>query len=621
MNPRNTCILVVLALGLFAFIYFFERHIKKPEPEVPKVLPGVKASEVTSITIEPAGQKSIQIDRTNGVWELTKPIDYPAQGQAVESLLATLEGLSPQTRISGQELLGRHNVYEEYGFAASQVILVIRQGEKQTTLMLGSLTAPGDHVYVQVVGFPFIDVIDVDVLKLIRPQANDWRDTAFVDLRGLAFDRVSVANGAKAFDLQRDPTNKLWRLTLPGNMQARADNSKIENLLLQLQGLHVIRFETDDPKADPEAYGFQAPALELNFERGTNQLLRLQFGRSPTNDEGLIYARRDGQAAVVSLPRAAITAWRGEPSEFRDPHLINLASGFDLIEGRGPMAFTVRRQSNNVWRVTEPYDFPADTNLLRAFVGNLARLTVVRGRNGDFAVKDVVTPEEFPKYGLAQPAQKYIVRRNTATGGAGGTNGIVAELDFGKAFDDEAAGGKIYVRRGDLPDESSVYAVKTEDVQALPTNGLQLRDRRIWSFAGEDVSQVTLRVNGKPEKLIRKGPGHWGIAPGSQAIFEEMNVEASVQDLGDLSASAWVERGAQNCARYGISGNSLEISFEVNHAGKTQTRTVDFGRQSPRGLRYAMVRMDDEQDWIFEFPSDQLDRMIYCFNIHENATP
>ena len=71
------------------------------------------------------------------------------------------------------------------------------------------------------VGFEFIDIIDTSLLKFIRPRANDWRDTAFVSLNNLAFDRLSVGSGAKAFDLQRDPSNKVWRITLPGNMQAR----------------------------------------------------------------------------------------------------------------------------------------------------------------------------------------------------------------------------------------------------------------------------------------------------------------------------------------------------------------------------------------------------------------
>ena len=624
MNPRNTFILVALAAGIFAFIFFFERHIQKAEPAVLKVLPGLKASQVTSIQIQAAGQlEATHIERTNGGWQLTKPTVYPAQTPTVESLLHALEGLSPQSRISAQELVGRHNVDEEFGFDTPQATLVIQQGEEKHTLYLGFLTPPGDHVYARVVGFEFIDIIGTDLFKLIRPRANDWRDTTFVNLKDLRFDRLSVANGTKAFDLQSDATNKLWRITLPGNMQARADNHKIEKLLFNLQNLRVSRFETDDPKADPEPFGFQSPALELRFDRGTNHLLVLQFGKSPTNDESQIYARHVGQPAIVSVSREAIGAWRDEPSEFRDPHLAGVASSADVIEvrGSGGENFTVRRKTNDDWYVTEPYNFPADKNLMRLFIQRLADLKVVRGNNGDFAVKDAVTPEEFPKYGLAPPSRKYILKQNAANATAASTNQVIAELDFGKTYEDKIEGDKVYARRGDLLDESSVYAVKAGEVQALPATGLQLRDRRIWSFSGDDVSRVTLRVNGKPEQLVRQGPSKWSIAAGSQAAIEEVAVEAGVEDLGDLEAETWVECGDQNRARYGFSDNSLQISFELVQKGKPRTLSIDFGGRSPRGLRYASVRMDDGQNWIFEFPADRLDRLNYCFNIHENTVP
>ena len=126
---------MALAAGIFAFIFLFERHIKKVEPEIPKVLPGFNPAEVTSIQIQPAGQsETIRLERTNGGWQLTKPIDfYPAQAPAVESLLHALEDISPQPRISAQELLGRHNVNEEFGFDSPQATVVIQQGAEQHT--------------------------------------------------------------------------------------------------------------------------------------------------------------------------------------------------------------------------------------------------------------------------------------------------------------------------------------------------------------------------------------------------------------------------------------------------------------------------------------------------------
>ena len=79
MNTKNTWIMVALAAGLFAFIVLYERHAFKKEPAANKVLPYLKVASIDSIQVRPADQKEIRADRTNGNWQLTKPLVYPAQ--------------------------------------------------------------------------------------------------------------------------------------------------------------------------------------------------------------------------------------------------------------------------------------------------------------------------------------------------------------------------------------------------------------------------------------------------------------------------------------------------------------------------------------------------------------
>jgi hypothetical protein len=462
-----------------------------------------------------------------------------------------------------------------------------------------------------------IDVIGLDLLKFIPRAPDDWRDTTFVNFKDPDFDRLTVANGAKLFELQRDATNESWRILRP--MQARADNSKIQLLLFNLQNVHITRFETDDPKADLESFGLQPPELELILNRGTNRLLSLQFGKSPTNDLAQIYARVNGSSSVVLVPREPINPWRADFMEFRDEHLISFAAGApETIEvGGGDQSFTVQHQADNSWRMTTPFGFPLDSELMRGFLENLAGLKIVRF-NGQFAVKDVVTPADFPKYGLAPPVRKYILRRAPTANPPGTTNSVIAELDFG-ALNEEK--DRVFARRADLPEESSVYAVAVTDYHKLPVTCLQLRERRIWNFTENDVSGLIIQQNGTTRQLIRNGPNQWNFAPGSQGVINPLAVEVGVQDLGELTAESWVERGDQNRARYGFAEGSLRLSVAVKLAGQPLVLTVEFGGSSPRGLRYALARLEDGQNWIFEFPPRTLDRLANYFNLGENARP
>ncbi len=612
MNPKNTTLLVLLTAGLFAFIFLFERHLHKAGPVVARVLPAFKPEEVTAVQVFLPRLK-IRVERTNQGWQLTEPLVYPAESALIESLLQAAAELSPQTHISAEELKDHPKITEEYGFDNPQATIVFQQGEEKPQLKLGRLTAPGDQMYAQVVGLDRIDIIDADFFKKFVPrEPDDWRDPSFINLNGQSFDQLTVANGAQGFIVKRETNGQPWHMFKP--WRTRADYPKIDALLGLLQNLRVTHFVADGDHADLEAYGLQPPALELKFDQGTNPVLSVQFGKSPTNDSRQIYARCNGQNTVVLVPRGPIAPWQTNAEEFRDRHLVRFAGGPpDVIEvSSGPENFTVEHQTNDAWRVTRPVEFTADTNAMRAFLAALAGLEVVRLDNR-VAVNDAALPDpDFVKYGLVKPAREYVMKRLVP---AGASNAVLAELDFGLVKD-----GNVFVRRADLPEETSVYAVREADFGKLPANSLQLRMHRIWDFTEDDVSSITIRQNGQEQKIIHKGPNQWSLAPGSQGFFNPLEDEVAAQELGLLEAMNWVEAGDQNRARYGFSGKSPRISVEAKAHGKLQILTLDIGF-SPGGLRYGVAKMDDGQNWIFDFSPDVLGKLVTYLNLQDHAIP
>jgi hypothetical protein len=611
MNPRNTFFMVVLAAGLFSFIYFYERHRDLNPPPPPRLISGFDPAITTNVQILLRGEEIRAERTTNGTWQLIRPIAYPARSMAVDYLLKELHDLAVQNHISAEELKGKRDVDADYGFETPlATIVLIQQGDDHPlALKIGSLTSPGDQVYAHVVGAEGVDIIGTNILEFIPRKLDDWRDTVFLNFQGRMLDRVTVTNGAKSFVLQSDSTNSTWYM-LPHD---RINIAKLKGLFDELLALRVVRFKTDEPKADLEPYGLQPPQLELDFDHGTNHLLTLQFGSSPTNEPDLLYARRDDQSTVVLVRADLVAGWRAEKIDFRDRTLAGMYTWLpDEIDLLGGTNFTVHRVSNDVWHVTAPYDFPADTNLMRQFIGRLARLSVVP-TNGPVAVKDIVPPSEWTNYGLAPPAWKYQLKQNRTNSSGGASNAVMAEIDFGAV----TTNGTVFARR---PEEPSVYAVSLADFQQLPLSGIGLRERQIWNFAEEQTTRVTIRQNGVVTELVRKGPDNWTLAAGSQGIINSLEVEVGVQELGLLAAESFVEHGAEKQADYGFTDASLQISAQVNQGGKSATYDVRFGGRSPRRLRYGMVEIDG-QKWIFEFPSTLHDRLISYFGIQESAPP
>src|ERR1017187_631001 len=589
MNPKNTWLWVIAAAGMFAAIFVYDRFKPKPETGPARLLPGLNATAVASVEIIPANQHAIHAERKNGRWRLTEPVSYPAQSASIEALLSALEQLVPATRISAQELSSVRDTDEKFGFNPPLTTLILQPGDQH--IQIGNKNGPGDQMFVKIVGVDGVFVADTDLLRLIPRSPDAWREAALVDLARLDFDRLVVTNGAKSLALQRNPTNQIWRMVFP--MDARADGIKVAESLQQLRGLRTTQF-VDVAITELDSFGLQTPELSLEFKRGTNTALFLAFGKSPTNDPGRVYARRNDEKTVVTVARDLLEPWRASYETLRDHQLVSPTGPLSAIEIHARDDFTLLR-TNNAWLIT-PQNLPADTALVSELLGHLARLQVAPGAG---FVKDVVVAPDLTALGLAVPSYQIILYATATNAAAGSTNIPIAKIDFGTNQND-----LILARRAD---EDSVYGVKLEDFQRLPTTALQLRERRIWTFSTNDVLRPTIRQNGKVRQLLRLGAAKWSLAQGSQGILDEVTmaaIEETVFRLGELAAVSWIERGVPNPQRYGFNPDGLQLSLELHDGEKLD---LEFGGAAGWGSRYALVSQDHER-WVFEFPP-----MLYQF--------
>jgi hypothetical protein len=571
----------MVAVALFAFIVFQHRYLRKTGGGPIKVLPSLKATEVTTVQVRPAAQLEIRAERTNGIWQLTEPLVSPAQAASIEKLLAELEVLTPATYITARALRDRPNSDEEYGLAVPQASIIIEQPGYATRLRVGAKTTPGDQVFLQVVGVDGVFVVDAGFLNYLPRSVNDWRDTALINLNGLAFDRLAVTNGTKMFELRRQGTNKLWRMVYP--LQARANNPQAEQSLQTLQSVRIRQFVSDDPKADLETFGLHPPELEVALGEGTNIVARLQFGKSPTNDTRLVYARRLGLNGIVAVRKDLLAPWYAQVNDFRDPFLVTWTTPVAVIDVHGQDNFSLQL-TNDAWRVL-PQDFPADTGLVKELVAALGGLQIAE------FTKDVAIAPELPAYGLASPVRQYLLRSAATNSPTGPTNPIVVEVDFGTNQAD-----KVFARRAD---ESCVYAVKFADFQRLPGASAEMRERQIWNLSTNDVAGATIRQQGRLRRIIRNGPHDWSLAPGSQGVINVLEVDATVSGLCQLAAEAWVACGDQYLARYGLNDNSHRVTLEMKDGKKV---SVDFSTRASPDFRIAAVTLDG-QPWIFQLPT------------------
>jgi hypothetical protein len=583
MNPRAIWYWAVLAGGLFAFIFFHQRYAHHGPTGPTKILPNLKVDSVTTVQVRPEGQLEIRAVRSNGLWKLNEPLAYPAQASSIENLLFFLNRMTPDTYISRRELRSRPDAEEEYGFGAPQSTVIVKQGDYRLQLFVGARTAPGNEVFLQVVGDDGVYVVDAELLNLLPRNANEWRDTTLLDLPVASLDRVSVTNGSKSFEFQRNGPKAPWRMSVPG-FQARANSAKIEELLGSLRDVRVRQFISDEPKADLDSLGLQAPDLQVAFGQGSNTLATVQFSsKGPTNAPGQVYARLAGQNAIVAVETNLLGVWRAQANEFRDAHLVSLGEPVAAIAVRGRDEFTLQR-TNDTWRVV-PQDLPGDGGMVTNLLAALTGMPIVQ------FVKDVVPDTDLAGFGLAPPAIQYTLLGKGTNASVGESNDVIATVQFGTNKDDQ-----VYVRRVDEP---SVYAVRVSDAQALGSASWEFREHRIWDVNEDDLAGYTVQQHGQTRQAARKAQYEWSLLPGSQGSIESLSTEETVRGLCHLSASAWVAYGEINRAAYGFTN---ECAHQVTLDLKNGTHlTLELGKPGPLSFPYGGVTLDGSF-WVFDFP-------------------
>ena len=576
MKTNTTPIWFVLAVVLAAGVWFAEKHFSSAAPKTEILLAGLRAADVTALEIIPAGERKISLVRTNQTWVMTEPFNFPAQAVPIEALLAGLEKLSPALRLTAADMKSHPNVDAEFGFENPQFTLDVTAGEQNWHLRIGKKTAPGDAVYVRLVGGAGAFVTDVNWLPLLPRNAAAWRDTSLIAATS-AVDWIVITNGAKVIELRADPTNHLWRITRGLPTSARADGTVIATALQQLRSAHAVRFVADDPKADLATYGLQPAELDVWLGHGTNYFDAIHLGKESTENPGQIFARREGWNSVVTVAKESLLPWRGGVNDFRDAHLMEVGHGVTAIEVRGDNSFTLTPRGTNGWQVGGE-KFPVDTANVQNFLRLLGNLQVAE------YVKDVVTGTDLQNVGLATNTRAITLRF---------ANGATNSLQFGSAETN-----KVFVKRGD---ESFVYALAAADADSLPQFGWKFRERQLWNFSVTNVAQITLHQAGKTRQIIRNAANRWALAPGSQGIVDPVGLEETAKLLGTAGAAVWVEKNFTEPEKFGFGPNRLSVNFEMKTG---ETNTVDFGNEfqtqsGPTAL--AAVTLDGER-WAFVFP-------------------
>src|SRR6266566_4196839 len=477
MNWRTTLVLAAIALGVLAYLKFFE--MKQPSTgEAKRQAQNVvnfDRNKISGIVIQ-NGDEKIEMQRRGNRWRLEAPIKDQADSSLIESLLSDLENWQKDGTISAKEIETDQSKLNEYGVNRPKLRLKLIGQGRPPAILFGKDAALEGKMYVRFENSKETFLAGQSVKKDIDKKSEEFRDRKLTDLITAQVSRVILKTPAGEMELQKKGDH--WEIVKP--LRARADDQKINDLIAQITTARIQQFVADD-HGDLHPYGLAEPrgAITL-FTQEDKQGQLLQIGSMPEKEKDQTYVRFASRGFVYTVPKKIEEILSTKPDDLRDRHLVrfdtNILDRITIAPADKTKILLARKGEN--WTIASLNNTPANSGEIRRFIDTLQNERVTK------FVEDIAS--NLPKYGLAKPQLQLtfssFASENTAETKAG--EEPFATVAFGKVD-----GDNIYAR---LADEPFVVAVRRGLLDRVSTDPLQWQELSIFKFKPEQIHRLSV---------------------------------------------------------------------------------------------------------------------------------
>lgn len=331
MNRKTNLILLVLVLAGFAYFLFLRSpQTEKPQEEAAKPGAATKLFTLTSadvqrLSITPEGEKPIVLERQDAGWQMTSPVSAKADKYTADSLVGDILDLASRGQVDARKA--------DTGLAQPryQVELTGKDG-KTTKLAIGSKSALGDTMFVQLDGKPAADVTPADLLKRLGEPATKLRDAKLIDVASGEIRQIKVTLPESEMVLEKSGDD--WRMTRPESMPV--ESSEASDLTWQLSSLRAADFVSSDPTPapryqldEPQAtvwFSKDAPATQPSTQAATSPAgITVKLGRYDGPEKTNLYASVSTLPGVVKVPAGILSHLKKTPLQLRDRKAFELS--------------------------------------------------------------------------------------------------------------------------------------------------------------------------------------------------------------------------------------------------------------------------------------------------------
>jgi hypothetical protein len=555
MKTRNTVILLLIAVGLYCYMRFYEsaQPTTQEAEDLGNHVVQLDQDKIDGITIT-NNETKIELRKQNNQWEMDAPVKDRADDAAVNQLLTSVDTLQKETSLKPDA--GKDDV-RDLGLVKPNVTLQLLGPGAPPEILFGKDTAIEGKEYIRLGNSDEVYVVANDLKGQVTKPADDFRSHQLSDVAASQVTKADIKTAAGEIELEKEHDH--WQIDRP--IKARGDDAKISDLVSQTLNTKVDSFVgTDQAGAAATALNEAAGSVTFTAE-GADKPLVVQISKPIDKQPQNVYAKLSTRDAALIVSGSVSAILDTKPNDVRDRHLIRLnldtVDRIHIAPAGAPEILMARKGED--WTIKSLNDKPANSGAVQGMAGALQNQLVTA------FVSDVAT--DLPKYGLDAPQVKVkfssYASENTAETKAG--EEPLETILFGKG-----EGNIVYAK---LDDEPFIVSVPRSILDGIYTDPLKWQDLAVYKLKADDITGLDVTSDGQATLSLVKEKGQWKPAKGDIAL-NTTNIQSMVNTLAALRAVQWVGAAKPD---QGLDKPAVTISFTT--AGK-QSNTLKVGAPS-----------------------------------------
>jgi hypothetical protein len=428
MVSRKLIVLLVIFLGLLAYVYFFEIRGEKQQQakkDKEELLISLDKSQVKGLSFLPEG---IIIEKDSARWKVQAPISDEADGSTIESILDAFSWLK-----KGRFVADNPGDFKKFGLTPYRYALVIRQSKSSDTLLLGDNNLDNTDVFYRKSGSNQVFLVPTSLKTNVTKSLFDLRDKSVLKFEKAKISKMLIENKGQAYSCFKTKDRQWW-LAYP--IRTRGDEDKIDNILNELHNSKVKRFESEQT-SDLKKYDMARPWLTVTlFDSSARQHSALNVGKKERQE---YYANDKSRPSIFLIDSSLVAELNVSLFDLRNKTIVTFEedSVTELFLQYPDFTFHCIKDSTQKWLITQPDSGLAKSWKIFALFYNIKDLKVAQ------FIDEPYQSDAF--YGFDRPEIKLILKKD---------NSNLIELLIGKKNEE-----RVYLKNNIT---NKIYLVKTK---------------------------------------------------------------------------------------------------------------------------------------------------------------